>query len=67
RLYPRTNVHVLETMDGRVIYMFVDVSYPFRADTLKRMLQHRYVVPAGRLCSHSCCWVSAGKRSFCCQ
>nr|GEX20017.1 hypothetical protein [Tanacetum cinerariifolium] len=26
-----------------------------------------YVVPAGRLRSHSCCWVSAGKHSFCCQ
>nr|GEY61610.1 hypothetical protein [Tanacetum cinerariifolium] len=24
-----------------------------------------YVVPAGRLRSHSCCWVSAGKHSFC--
>nr|GEV46946.1 hypothetical protein [Tanacetum cinerariifolium] len=26
-----------------------------------------YVVPAGRLRSHSCCWVSAGKHSFCCE
>nr|GEW90467.1 hypothetical protein [Tanacetum cinerariifolium] len=26
-----------------------------------------YVVPAGRVRGHSCCWVSAGKYSFCCQ
>nr|GEV84166.1 copia protein [Tanacetum cinerariifolium] len=45
RLYPHANVHVLETVDGRVIYMFVDVSYPFRADTLKCVLQHRLEVP----------------------
>nr|GEY92078.1 hypothetical protein [Tanacetum cinerariifolium] len=163
-------VHVLETVDGWVIYMFVDVSYPLSAATLKCMLKHGlevpkllvggdltmaeqlvsfikaalinaqsvmvitfhvpfwndkwlvqggmdlelaspeqtatgkdvsnpfmdvmvcqkplgyfssplihvlrvglvinppgYVVPAGRLRSHSCCWVSAGKHSFCCQ
>nr|GEW51075.1 hypothetical protein [Tanacetum cinerariifolium] len=40
RLNPRAQVHVLETVDGRVIYMFVDVSYPLSADTLKRMLKH---------------------------
>nr|GEX85934.1 hypothetical protein [Tanacetum cinerariifolium] len=39
-LYPRTQVHVLETVDGRVIYMFVDVSYPLSAATLQRMLKH---------------------------
>nr|GEY59245.1 hypothetical protein [Tanacetum cinerariifolium] len=27
-LYPRAQVHVLEMVDGRVIHMFVDVSYP---------------------------------------
>nr|GEU37811.1 hypothetical protein [Tanacetum cinerariifolium] len=45
RLYPRAQVHVLETMDGRVIYIFVDVSYPLSAATLKRMLQHGLEVP----------------------
>nr|GFA69448.1 hypothetical protein [Tanacetum cinerariifolium] len=40
RLYPRAQVHVLETVDGRVIYMFVDVSFPLSAVTLKRMLKH---------------------------
>nr|GFB50778.1 aminoacyl-tRNA synthetase, class 1a, anticodon-binding [Tanacetum cinerariifolium] len=38
-------VHVLETMDGRVIYMFVDVSYPLSAATLKRMLKNGLEVP----------------------
>nr|GEU67777.1 retrovirus-related Pol polyprotein from transposon TNT 1-94 [Tanacetum cinerariifolium] len=45
RLYPRAQVHVLETVDGRVIYMFVDVSYPLSAATLQRMLKHRLEVP----------------------
>nr|GEZ01487.1 ribonuclease H-like domain, reverse transcriptase, RNA-dependent DNA polymerase [Tanacetum cinerariifolium] len=40
RLYPRFHVHVLETVDGRVIYMFVDVSYPLSEATLERMLRH---------------------------
>nr|GEV91584.1 putative ribonuclease H-like domain-containing protein [Tanacetum cinerariifolium] len=38
-------VHVLETVDGRVIYMFVDVSYPLSAATLKCMLKHGLEVP----------------------
>nr|GEX91921.1 xylulose kinase-1 [Tanacetum cinerariifolium] len=44
-LYPRAQVHVLETMDGRVIYMFVDVFYPLSEATLKRMLKHGLEVP----------------------
>nr|GEY04154.1 putative ribonuclease H-like domain-containing protein [Tanacetum cinerariifolium] len=44
-LYPRTQVHVLETVDGRDIYMFIDVSYPLSAATLKRMLKHGLEVP----------------------
>nr|GEW68103.1 reverse transcriptase domain-containing protein [Tanacetum cinerariifolium] len=28
---------------------------------------YKYVVPAGRVCSHSCCYVSAGKYSSRCQ
>nr|GEZ90650.1 hypothetical protein [Tanacetum cinerariifolium] len=35
----------LETMDGRVIYMFVDVSYTLSEATLKRMLKHGLEVP----------------------
>nr|GEV95686.1 aminoacyl-tRNA synthetase, class 1a, anticodon-binding [Tanacetum cinerariifolium] len=45
RLYPRAQVHILETVDGRVIYMFVDVSYPLSAATLERMLKHGLEVP----------------------
>nr|GEU37165.1 hypothetical protein [Tanacetum cinerariifolium] len=45
RLYPHAQVHVLETMDGRVIHMFVDVSYPLTIATLERMLKHRLEVP----------------------
>nr|GEZ42080.1 aminoacyl-tRNA synthetase, class 1a, anticodon-binding [Tanacetum cinerariifolium] len=45
RLYPRTQVHVLKTVDGRVIHMFVDVSYPLSAATLQRMLKHGLEVP----------------------
>nr|GEX99629.1 aminoacyl-tRNA synthetase, class 1a, anticodon-binding [Tanacetum cinerariifolium] len=44
-LYPRAQVHGLETIDGRVIYMFVDVSYPLSAATLQRMLKHGLEVP----------------------
>nr|GEW85747.1 uncharacterized mitochondrial protein AtMg00810-like [Tanacetum cinerariifolium] len=33
-------VHVLEIVDGRVIYMFVNVSYPLSVATLTRMLKH---------------------------
>nr|GEW81682.1 hypothetical protein [Tanacetum cinerariifolium] len=45
RLYPRAHVHVLETMDGRVIYMFVDVSYPLSKAILEHMLRHGLAVP----------------------
>nr|GFB86726.1 late embryogenesis abundant protein, LEA-14 [Tanacetum cinerariifolium] len=38
-------VHVLKTVDGRVIHMFVDVSYPLSAATLQRMLKHGLEVP----------------------
>nr|GEV02984.1 putative reverse transcriptase domain-containing protein [Tanacetum cinerariifolium] len=44
-LYPRPHVHVLENVDGRVIYMFVDVFYPLSEATLKRMLKHGLEVP----------------------
>nr|GEX56146.1 aminoacyl-tRNA synthetase, class 1a, anticodon-binding [Tanacetum cinerariifolium] len=45
RLYPCTQVHVLETVDGWVIHMFVDVSYPLTVSTLERMLKHGLEVP----------------------
>nr|GFA95632.1 hypothetical protein [Tanacetum cinerariifolium] len=45
RLYPRAQVHVLETVDGRIIHMFVDVSYPLTVATLERVLKHGLEVP----------------------
>nr|GEU57001.1 aminoacyl-tRNA synthetase, class 1a, anticodon-binding [Tanacetum cinerariifolium] len=45
RLYPRAQVYILEIVDGRVIYMFVDVSYPLTVATLERMLKHGLEVP----------------------
>nr|GEZ42799.1 aminoacyl-tRNA synthetase, class 1a, anticodon-binding [Tanacetum cinerariifolium] len=45
RLYPRPHFHVLKTVDGRVIYMFVDVSYPHSEATLEHMLRHGLEVP----------------------
>nr|GEV17539.1 hypothetical protein [Tanacetum cinerariifolium] len=44
-LWGDLRVHVLETLHGRVIYMFVDVSYPLSEATLKRMLKHGLEVP----------------------
>nr|GFC28938.1 hypothetical protein [Tanacetum cinerariifolium] len=45
RLYPRAQVYVLETVDGRIIHMFVDVSYPLTVATLEHMLKHGLEVP----------------------
>nr|GEW78637.1 ribonuclease H-like domain-containing protein [Tanacetum cinerariifolium] len=39
-IYPRAQVYMLETVDGRVIHIFVDVSYPLTVATLERMLKH---------------------------
>nr|GFB07972.1 hypothetical protein [Tanacetum cinerariifolium] len=48
-----------------------DAILELTSEDLSRILKivpaGRYVVPADRLRSHSCCWVSAGKHSFCCQ
>nr|GEV65140.1 putative ribonuclease H-like domain-containing protein [Tanacetum cinerariifolium] len=44
-LWGDLHVYVLETMDGWVIYMFVDVSYPLSEATLKRMLKPGLEVP----------------------
>ncbi|GKB81827.1 hypothetical protein Tco_0948722, partial [Tanacetum coccineum] len=41
RLYTLSNVHVLETVSGEVLYMFTDVSYPLSVKTMERMLQHK--------------------------
>nr|GEY87522.1 ribonuclease H-like domain-containing protein [Tanacetum cinerariifolium] len=45
-----------------------DAILELTSEDLSRILKlTMYVVPSGRLRSHSCCWVSAGKYSFCCQ
>nr|GFA65086.1 hypothetical protein [Tanacetum cinerariifolium] len=41
----QTTTHRDETVDGRVIYMFVDVSYPLSEATLEHMLRHGLKVP----------------------
>nr|GEV34602.1 xylulose kinase-1 [Tanacetum cinerariifolium] len=41
RLYTLSNVHVLETVSGEVVYMFTDVSYPFSVKLMERMLEHK--------------------------
>nr|GEY74689.1 membrane trafficking VPS53 family protein [Tanacetum cinerariifolium] len=45
RLLGDVDNFLLDTVDGRVIYMFVDVSYPLSEATLKRMPQHGLEVP----------------------
>ncbi|GJR44563.1 hypothetical protein Tco_1312666 [Tanacetum coccineum] len=41
RLYTLSNVHVLETVSGEVLYMFADVSYPLSVKLMERMLKHK--------------------------
>ncbi|GJX74859.1 hypothetical protein Tco_0313454 [Tanacetum coccineum] len=41
RLFPFSNVHVLETISGKVVYMFVDGSYPLSVQLMKKMLKHK--------------------------
>nr|GEU97700.1 aminoacyl-tRNA synthetase, class 1a, anticodon-binding [Tanacetum cinerariifolium] len=57
RLYPRAHVYVLEMVDGRVIHMFVDVSYPLSVGTLERMLKHGLEV-SKLLVGGFSCWFS---------
>ncbi|GJS19215.1 hypothetical protein Tco_0447847 [Tanacetum coccineum] len=41
RLYTFSNVHVLETMAGIVLYMFVDVPYALSVKLMEMMLKHK--------------------------
>nr|GEW57280.1 putative ribonuclease H-like domain-containing protein [Tanacetum cinerariifolium] len=41
RLYTLSNVYVLETIYGKVLYMFTDVSYPLLVKLMERMLMHK--------------------------
>ncbi|GKA79239.1 hypothetical protein Tco_0785835 [Tanacetum coccineum] len=40
-LYSYTGIHVLETVSGLVIYMFVDNKYPLSVNLIERMLDHQ--------------------------
>nr|GEY50540.1 JmjC domain-containing protein [Tanacetum cinerariifolium] len=41
RLYTLSNVHILETISGEVLYMFMDVCYPLSVKLMERMLTHK--------------------------
>nr|GEY56822.1 putative ribonuclease H-like domain-containing protein [Tanacetum cinerariifolium] len=41
RLNTLSNVHILETISGEVLYMFTDVSYPLSVKLVVRMLTHK--------------------------
>ncbi|GJZ81847.1 hypothetical protein Tco_0646841 [Tanacetum coccineum] len=41
RLYTLSNVHVLETVSGEVLYMFSDVSYPLSVKLMERILKYK--------------------------
>nr|GEV98300.1 hypothetical protein [Tanacetum cinerariifolium] len=41
RLYTLSNVHVLDTVSGEVVFMFTDVSYPLSVKLMERMLTHK--------------------------
>ncbi|GKE80579.1 hypothetical protein Tco_1550579, partial [Tanacetum coccineum] len=40
RFYGETGVHVLETVDGEIVYMFADKTYPIARSTLQMLLDH---------------------------
>nr|GEY01038.1 hypothetical protein [Tanacetum cinerariifolium] len=44
RLYTLSNVHVLETVYGEVVYMFADVPYPLSVKLMERMLKHKLAI-----------------------
>ncbi|GKC89047.1 hypothetical protein Tco_1149696 [Tanacetum coccineum] len=41
KLYSFSGVHVLETLDGLVLHMFVDKKYPLSVNLIERMLDHQ--------------------------
>ncbi|GJS36834.1 hypothetical protein Tco_0535216 [Tanacetum coccineum] len=41
KLYSSTGIHVLETVSGLVLHMFVDKRYPLSVNLIKRMLDHQ--------------------------
>ncbi|GJW52832.1 hypothetical protein Tco_0096917 [Tanacetum coccineum] len=41
KLYSYSGVHVLETVNGRVVHMFVDKKHPLSVNLIERMLDHQ--------------------------
>ncbi|GJW70957.1 hypothetical protein Tco_0127874 [Tanacetum coccineum] len=41
KLYSYTGIHVLETVSGLVLHMFVDKKYPLSVNLIERMLDHQ--------------------------
>ncbi|GKA84261.1 hypothetical protein Tco_0805856 [Tanacetum coccineum] len=47
KLYSFSGVHVLETVSGLVIHMFVDKKYPLSVNLIERMLDHQLEICHG--------------------
>ncbi|GJR38778.1 hypothetical protein Tco_1214462 [Tanacetum coccineum] len=47
KLYSFSGVHVLETVSGLVLHMFVDKKYPFSVSLIERMLDHQLEIYRG--------------------
>ncbi|GJW66833.1 putative ribonuclease H-like domain-containing protein [Tanacetum coccineum] len=47
KLYAFPGIHVLETVCGLVIYMFVDKKYPLTVNLMQRMLNHQLEIGQG--------------------
>ncbi|GJR95728.1 hypothetical protein Tco_0267902 [Tanacetum coccineum] len=43
-LFPFFGVHMLETISGKILYMFADTPYPLSAQLMKKMLKHKLEV-----------------------
>ncbi|GKD60267.1 hypothetical protein Tco_1297776, partial [Tanacetum coccineum] len=41
KLYSSTGIHVLETVSGLVLHMFVDTKYPLFVNLIEQMLDHQ--------------------------
>ncbi|GKC39952.1 hypothetical protein Tco_1052336 [Tanacetum coccineum] len=48
KLYSYSGVHVLETVDGLVLHMFVDKKYPISVNLIERMLDHQLEICHGQ-------------------
>ena len=49
RFFPFSGVYVLETFNGKILYMFADTPYPLSASLMKKMLKSKLEVEVDRL------------------